>query len=82
MKTEATLQAALNKFVEENKKIDHKLDVVSKILSGDLETLQAQTVSFEDKKRLANFATEKQSLEEEKKDMEFRIRFVKWILDD
>lgn len=81
MKTQETLKAALKKYEEENNKIDRQLDVVEKILGGDLETTNAKTVSFEDSKRIAAFAIEKQELKEQKKEIDFKIRFAKWVLE-
>lgn len=81
MKTQETLKAALKKYEEENDKIDRQLDVVEKILKGDLETTNAKTVSFEDSKRIAAFAIEKQELKEQKKEIDFKIRFAKWVLE-
>lgn len=81
MKTQETLKAALKKYEEENNKIDRQLDVVEQILGGDLDTTNAKTVSFEDSKRIAAFAIEKQELKEKKKEIDFKIRFAKWVLE-
>lgn len=81
MKTQETLNAALKKYEDERAKLDHQLDVVAKILSGDLEVSDTKTVSFEDAKRIAAFAVEKQVLEQQKKEIDFKIRFAKWVLE-
>lgn len=81
MKTPETLKAALKKYEDDNNKIDRKLDVIEKILDGDLETTNAKTVSFDDSKRIAAFAMEKQELKEQKKEIDFKIRFAKWVLE-
>lgn len=81
MKTQETLKIALKKYEEENDKIDHKLDVIEKILDGDFRTTNVQNVSFDDSKRLGTFASEKQELKEQKKEIDFKIRFTKWVLE-
>jgi hypothetical protein len=81
MKTQETLKIALKKYEEENDKIDHKLDVIEKILDGDFRTTNVQNVSFDDSKRLCTFASEKQELKEQKKEIDFKIRFTKWVLE-
>lgn len=81
MKTEQMLKSALARYEEELGKIRRNLDTTTQILNGDLDTTNAKSVTPTDKSRLATFMEERQDLQKQEQDMDFKIRFVKWVLE-
>lgn len=81
MKTEQMLKSALARYEEELGKIRRNLDTTTQILGGDLDTTNAKSVTPADKSRLATFMEERQDLQKQEQEMDFKIRFVKWVLE-
>jgi hypothetical protein len=81
MKTEQMLKSALARYEEELGKIRRNLDTTKQILCGDLDTTNPKSVTPADKSRLATFMEERQGLQKQEQDMDFKIRFVKWVLE-
>lgn len=81
MKTEQMLKSALVRYEEELGKIRRNLDTTTQILGGDLDTTNPKSATPADKSRLATFMAERQDLQKQEQDMDFKIRFVKWVLE-
>lgn len=81
MKTEQMLKSALARYEEELGKIRRNLDTTTQILGGDLDTTTPKSVTPAEEDRLATFMRERQDLQKQKQDMDFKIRFVKWVLE-
>lgn len=81
MKTEQMLKSALARYEEELGKIKRNLDTTTQILGGDLDTTNPKSVTPADRSRLATFMEERQDLQKQEQDMDFKIRFVKWVLE-
>ena len=82
MKTEQMLKSALEQYEGKLGKIQRNLDTVAQILGGDLDTTHPKSVTPADKGRLATFMKERQDLQKQEQEMDFKIRFVKWVLED
>ena len=82
MKTEQMLKSALVQYEEKLGKIQRNLDTVAQILGGDLDTTNPKSATPVDKDRLSMFMKERQDLQKQEQEMDFKIRFVKWILED
>lgn len=81
MKTEQMLKSALVRYEEELGKIRRNLDTTTQILGGDLDTTNPKSVTPAEEDRLATFMKERQDLQKQEQDMDFKIRFVKWVLE-
>lgn len=74
MKTQATLQAALNKYKKELATIRDRLENVTAWLDA-AEFMQSPDLFVAQVK-------ERDELRAREKDMDFKIRFTKWVLED
>lgn len=81
MKTEQMLKSALARYEDELGKIRRHLDMTAQILGGDLDTTNPKSVTSAEKDRLATFMEERQDLQKQEQEMDFKIRFVKWVLE-
>lgn len=82
MKTEQMLKSALAQYEGKLDKIQRNLDTVAQILGGDLDTTNLKSATPVDKDRLSTFMKERQDLQKQEQEMDFKIRFVKWVLED
>jgi hypothetical protein len=74
MKTQATLQAAINKFEEELTLVQTKLEELDDVWLRGGAIMQEREFLVECQKRY-------DQLLEQKKELDFKIRFTKWVLE-
>jgi hypothetical protein len=74
MKTQTTLQAAINKFEEERSLVQTKLE--------DLDNVWLQAGAIMDNREfLVECQKRYDQLLEQRKELDFKIRFTKWVLE-
>lgn len=74
MKTQTTLQAAINKFEEELSLVQTKLEELDDVWLRGGAIMQEREFLVECQKRY-------DQLLEQKKELDFKIRFTKWVLE-